>query len=159
MNKFLMCLGFCALYCIILYQRKMKVGPCIAPWKSQHIFSKINVEVWTPYNISPKLRTIWFLMLSHDSNIALQSTLSVSIPHDNSRIKASKLINFNKARKWLLIACCFEKSPFTNCNTWGEKLYSTLVCNHLCIEKLNRNSNRVYLGVTHMQVWKLTSIS
>ena len=64
--------------------------------------------VWTSYNILSKLRTLQHFMLRHNSNIALQSIFSTSIPHNDTQIKVSEVSNFNKACKWLLIAFCFE---------------------------------------------------
>ena len=65
-------------------------------------------EVWTSYNIWSKSRILRDLMLHHNSNIALQSIFSNFIPHNDTRIKASKVSNFNEARKWFLTEYCFE---------------------------------------------------
>ena len=51
-------------------------------------------------------------MLLHNSNIALKSIFSTSIPHNDTSIKSSKVSNFNEACKWLLIAFYFE-NPLT----------------------------------------------
>ena len=50
-------------------------------------------------------------MLCHTSNISLQIIFSISMPHIDTPIEASKVSNsipHNEARKWLLIAYCFE---------------------------------------------------
>ena len=47
-------------------------------------------------------------MLHYNSNIGLQSIFSTSILHNDTHIKASKVSNFNRARKWPLIAFSFE---------------------------------------------------
>ena len=47
-------------------------------------------------------------MLHKISKIVLQFIFSNPIPHNDTRIKASKASNFNEARKWLLIAFCLE---------------------------------------------------
>ena len=62
-------------------------------------------------------------MLRHNSNTALQSIFSNSISHNDTCTEASKVFTFNEPRKWLLIVFCFEKTPYTNCNTWGIDKY------------------------------------
>ena len=76
--------------------------------KIKSYFKNESKEVWTSSNIQSKLSILWFLVLHHSSDIALQSIFFNSIPHNDTCIKASKVSNFNEAHKWLLIEFCFE---------------------------------------------------
>ena len=49
-----------------------------------------------------------FIMLCHNSTTALQLIFSTSNLHNDTHSKASKVSNFNEARKRLLIPFCFE---------------------------------------------------
>ena len=75
---------------ILIFHTKFKT--------SNHIFFPKDKcsEVWTSYNVWSKLRILWDLMLHHNSNIALQSIFSNFIPHNDTRIKASKVSNIRK---------------------------------------------------------------
>ena len=55
--------------------------------------------------------------------IYVSNVLNLNVQHNNTRIKASKVSNVNEVCKWLLIVLCFCKSPFTNCDTWGNDKY------------------------------------
>ena len=63
-------------------------------------------EVWTFYNNKFKLRVLRFFMLCHIADTSLQSKFPTSILHNDTRIKAFNVSNFNESRKWL--AFCFE---------------------------------------------------
>ncbi len=55
----------------------------------------------------------------------VSTLLNLNIMHNDTRIKASKLSNFDEVCKCLLIVFCFDKSFFTHyCNyTWGNHKY------------------------------------
>jgi hypothetical protein len=104
-------------------------------WKiKSHFFQNICREVWTSYR---------FLMLSHNSNMALQFILSNSIPHKDTCIKASKVSNFNEARKWLLIAF-FVGNPLSHIPILDDKYFFPQVSwdvvnwynTHWCLDKI-----------------------
>lgn len=85
---------------------------------------KINLEKFELHTISsPNQELFNFLMLHHNLIVALRSIFFNCISHHDTRIKVSKESDFNEACKWLLTTFCFWKSPFSNCNTWGNDKY------------------------------------
>ena len=89
---------------ILIFHTKLKI--------KSYLFDCKCREVYASYNIESKIKTLIFLMLCQNSNIILQFIFSNSIPHNDTRIKASKVSNFNEAPKWLVIVFCFE-NPFS----------------------------------------------
>ena len=82
----------------LIFHTILKISSCSFKYECR--------EVWTFCNFQFELRTessIFHLIL----NIALQSILLFTfISHNDTRIKASNVSNFNEACEWLSIAIC-----------------------------------------------------